>query len=463
MRRLLAIAGLSLAIVLLLPAGASAHPLGNFTVNRFAGIVVSSDAVRVDYVVDMAEVPTLQEMDRIDADGDGTASADELGAWADAGAAEVARGLQLTLGGDPVALAADSGSAELLAGQGGLQTLRLEVRASGPAVGEGALAFVDGNQDGRIGWHEVTLAGDGVTVSGADVPTTSVSDELRTYPQDMLASPLDVTSATARIRPGGPSLAEQAPGTVAAASPRPGTELLGFTGLLGNHGLPLIVLGLAVALALGAWHALLPGHGKTIMAAAMVGSGARARQVVTVAVSVALMHCASVLALGLGVLALQRTFRPEALYPWLGIASGLAAVSVGAYLLRARLRAWRHLRAHEIGPRGHDHSHEAVGATGRGLLAIAFAGGILPAPSALLVMLGAIQVHRVGYGLALVLAFSAGLAVSLAAVGAGASRARDALARRLSARAGVLVPIVSALAILVVGTAVAIRAAVAVV
>jgi len=208
-----------------------------------------------------------------------------------------------------------------------------------------------------------------------------------------------------------------------------------------------------------------------LMAAAMVGGGARPRQATAIAAAVALMHTASVLVLGVAVLGLERTFRPEALYPWLGVASGLAAFAVGAYLLRTRWTRWKLGRGHlhHGDDHGHLHGHaHAVDAAGvpaasvlsrQGIVALAFAGGALPAPSALLVMLGAIQAHRTVYGMSLVLAFSAGLAVALLVVGLGALRARDAVSRRLSGRAAVLAPVLSAVAILFVGVFLTVRAA----
>jgi nickel/cobalt transporter (NicO) family protein len=177
------------------------------------------------------------------------------------------------------------------------------------------------------------------------------------------------------------------------------------------------------------------------------------------------MHTASVPALGLLVLSLERTFRPESLYPWLGLVSGLVALALGVYLLITRLSVW--------GSKGHDHDHdhdhdqeqahdhglgrhshalpEGAPLSPRGLIALALAGGILPAPSALLVMLGAINAHRVGYGLALVLAFSIGLATALIVIGMGALKARDLMQQRLSSTMGRLVPVLSAVAIVAVG------------
>ena len=252
-----------------------------------------------------------------------------------------------------------------------------------------------------------------------------------------------------------------------------------FTGLITNHGTAVILLGLVFAAALGAWHALLPGHGKTLMAAYMVGSSSKVRHAVSVGSAVAVMHTASVLGLGLLVLTLEQTFRPEALYPWLGLLSGLVALGLGAYLLISRLSAWGlarkaaahddhdhgdtdHGHGHSHGPGGHQHAALPEGAplSSKGILALALAGGILPAPTALVVLLSAIEAHRVAYGLALVVTFSAGLALALIAVGMGALRAREAVARRLSSTVGRLVPVLSAGAIIGVGAYLTARAVV---
>jgi ABC-type nickel/cobalt efflux system permease component RcnA len=204
-----------------------------------------------------------------------------------------------------------------------------------------------------------------------------------------------------------------------------------------------------------------------------VASGARVRQAVAVGGAVAVMHTASVLALGLAVLALERTFRPETLYPWLGLASGLVALALGVSLLIARIGTWMDARRHEAGDEhahghanehahgpSHAHPHRAPdgGALSRrGLAALALAGGILPAPSALIVMLGAINAHRVVFGLSLVVAFSVGLAAALIVIGLGALRARTAVTSRLSSSWGRLVPVLSAAAIVAVGAFLSVR------
>ena len=308
----------------------------------------------------------------------------------------------------------------------------------------------------------------------------SVSDALLSYPQDLLSSPLRVTSMHASFEPGvsvGGSGRGSPDATVDAA--RPGVDTSPFASLVDNHGVVLVLAGFALAMAFGAWHALLPGHGKTLMAAYMVGSETKVRQAVAVGSAVAIMHTASVLSLGLLVVTLERTFRPETLYPWLGLLSGVVAIGLGAYLLIGRLAAWSHARrtrshehehdavpghAHGHGVDGHDHSHAlpaGVALTSRkGMFALALAGGILPSPSALIVMLGAINAHRVGYGLGLILAFSAGLALALIVVSLGALRARAAMASRLSSFWGRLVPVLSAGAIVAVGLYLAVRGAI---
>jgi nickel/cobalt transporter (NicO) family protein len=475
---------------------AAAHPLGNFTVNRYAGLHVLLDEVRVLYVVDMAEIPTFQALRTIDANADGIPSAAELQSWAEATAGAAVARLSLTVDGTSVDLEIRSAVASMQPGQGGLNTLRLEAALSAPVDAvAGRLTFEDSNERDRIGWREITAAGEeGAALRDPTVPETSVSDALHTYPQDLLSSPLSITSMSARVvtdssagRPESTGVGVQASGSSNGLdrSARPLVEGGAFAALVANRGLPLMALGLLLAVALGAWHALLPGHGKTLIAAAVVGSSAQVRQTVVAASAVALMHSTSVILLGVLVLVLEQTFRPETLYPWLGFISGLVALGIGLHLMAARVRSWRgsgsaHGPArdgehgthrsgrHEHGVgEGHDHVHDHVhdesiqGRPGgflsrRGIAALAFAGGILPAPSALVVMLAAVQLQRAAYGLSLVVAFSIGLAATLMIVGLSAARAGAALGRRSWVVARI-VPVLSAAAIVAVGGFLAVR------
>jgi ABC-type nickel/cobalt efflux system permease component RcnA len=461
-------------------AAASAHPLGNFTVNLYSGIHIVPGEIRIDYVVDMAEIPTFQEMPSIDTDGDGAMSASEAAAWAVAKAPALVENLTLTVDGEPVSLEIRSTAARFRPGQGGLPILRFEGLFTAGIERAGSIVYRDDNDADKIGWREITAVGEGgESIRDSDVPTQSVSDELLSYPKDLLSSPLRVTSMRASFAPG---VSVGTPGRTSAAidAARPGVDVGGFSSLVDNRGIVLVLAAFALAVAFGAWHALLPGHGKTLMAAYMVGSETKVRQAVAVGSAVAVMHTASVLGLGLLVVTLEQTFRPESLYPWLGLLSGVIAIGLGAHLMIGRIVAWSNARrqeAHELehaAGHGHDHEHDhdhghghthglpaGVSLTSRrGMLALALAGGILPSPSALIVMLGAINAHRVGYGIGLILAFSVGLALALIVISLGALRARAAMANRLSSFWGRLVPVLSASAIVGVGVFLAVRGAI---
>lgn len=482
-RRAILLGGV-VAVVLSAPATATAHPLGNFTVNLYAGIELTPGEVRIAYVVDLAEIPTVQLRPEIDADADGALTEAERAAWAARTAPDLAAGLTLTVDGAEVPLDVVSVSMRVRPGQGGLDILRLEATFAGPLASEGELVFADSNFGDRIGWREVTAVGaEGTAVTGSTVPAVSVSNALVSYPQDLLASPLDVRRATVAFHPGVAAPTAGGSDRAEPTSTRPDVTGGAFAGLVGRTG-PFMLVALLLAFGFGALHALGPGHGKTLMAAYLVGAGGRARHAVAVGGSVAVMHTASVLALGFVVLTVTEVVAPERVYPWLGLVSGLIAFALGAGLLVSRLGGWSerdpghvhehphpgagaastHADATEDGhnpPNAHGHHHaspspfEPISRTS--LTALAVAGGVLPSPTALVVLLAAVAVDRVAYGLALIGAFSLGLAAALVALGVVAIRARDAIAGRMSGRTARLVPVLSAASIALLGFALTLR------
>jgi ABC-type nickel/cobalt efflux system permease component RcnA len=428
MKRLL-VCALALA-ALAAPAAASAHPLGNFTINRFARVQVSGERLYARYVLDLAEIPTYQ--------------ARQQGVDAGVYAAQLARGLHVTLAGHDVRLVPITHALAFPKGVAGLHTMRLEVILRGPTVDRRqALTVRDTNYADRIGWKEILV--------GASTP--SLSHELRQYPKSLLQSPLDITSVRATVAPTTVPAPRLSTGRSLEAPDRVADS--GFTRLIGRRHLSVLVVlvSLAAALFWGAAHALSPGHGKTIVTAYHVGRRGSPRDAAILGAIVTATHTVGVFALGLVTLALSQWIVPDRLYPWLDAVAGVLVVLIGAAVLRARLRDWLHERAHRHGHHHHDHhGHGEPGSGLRGLLAVGVSGGILPCPSALVVLLAAISLHRVAFGLVLIVAFSLGLALAITAVGLAAVLARGAFARRrfdgLALRA---LPAVSAAVILVAG------------
>ena len=177
-----------------------AHPLGNFTVSTYSGLRVGPDRLEIDYVLDMAEIPTFQARQAVDTDHNGTITATEAAAWRDRECPRLARGLRATADGRALTLTVTGSALSFPKGAAGLETLRLEcaLTAPLPAVRDTgrSLTYADNTQQGRVGWHEITAVGDRTALDTTDVPAISASARLTTYPKDQLSSPL--TSAPPR-------------------------------------------------------------------------------------------------------------------------------------------------------------------------------------------------------------------------------------------------------------------------
>ena len=439
MRKLLVLlAVLGSGVALTVPTGASAHPLGNFTINRFSRLETSGPRLYVLYVLDMAEIPTFQA-GKIDPQ---------------AYALRIARNAELKVDGRPARLTPIAHALAHPRGAGGLHTTRLEVVLRGPILRQkSSVDYHDNNYRARIGWKEVVVG----------AKAHSVSDELRAYPKDLLSSPLDVTSVSTHLAPAdGPDIPPALTRGPALQAPDRAADS-GFARLIGRRHLSalVIVASLAAALFWGAAHALSPGHGKTIVTAYLVGSRGTPLHAALLGLIVTATHTAGVFALGLVTLTLSQFVVPDRLYPWLNLASGLLVVGVGAAVLVTRVRHRRaHVRGHDDHHDDHDHDHVRDGSLGwRSLVGVGVSGGLLPCPSALVVLLAAISLHRVAFGLLLIVAFSAGLALSITGVGLVAVLAKKLFSRKtFEGRLVGLLPAVSALVILVAGVAMTARA-----
>src|SRR5215471_6746122 len=189
----------------------------------------------------------------------------------------------------------------------------------------------------------------------------------------------------------------------------------------GELGPGVMLLGLLAAFAFGAVHALSPGHGKTLVAAYLVGSRGTPRHAILLGLIVTFTHTVSVFGLGLVTLYLSRFVLPEKITPVLGVVSGLMIVWVGVTLLYRRTVGQRAVVQHSAFAHDHGdgnvHTHVPDEISMGGLIALGASGGLVPCPSALVLLLTSVSLNRVALGLTLLTAFSAGLAVVLSGVG----------------------------------------------
>src|SRR5262249_15730879 len=313
-------------------------------------------------------------------------------------------------------------------------------------------------------WREVIARSGaaGTSIEHSSVPDADTTNELRSYPEDMLSSPLDVREAHFSFVPGAAAARPLLASTGVAVLDRTRSAFAELANTSAELTPGFILFALAVAVALGAAHALQPGHGKTVVAAYLVGSRGTPMHALFLGATVTATHTAGVYALGLVTLLLSQYIVPERLYPVLEVISGLLVVGIGAWLFGSRLLAalWpghadhhhHHARDHEHEhDHHHDHEHGPVGL--RSLVALGVSGGLLPCPEALMVLLITIAAHRVLFGLLLIVAFSTGLAGVLVGFGLLLVFARS-LFLRLKASSGLaprVLPVASAAVIVVAG------------
>jgi ABC-type nickel/cobalt efflux system permease component RcnA len=477
LRRLILAATAAAAAVAVLAGPASAHPLGNFTINHYAEVRVGERQIQLDVVIDMAEIPAFTEQQRLDTNGDGSVSSAELAAAREPSCQALASSLVLQTDGRPMALRLTGAGLQLLPGAGGLKTLRtvceFTATPARPITGATQVTFEDRSYADRIGWREIVVSGDGTTVVASGTESATRSSRLTHYPTDLLTQPLDERAATISVTPGGPALAPLRPSDAqplgAASAPTSivagavpggvGDELAALVGA-SDLTIPALVISMLIAAGLGAIHAVSPGHGKTVMAAYLVGSQGTPRHAIALGLTVTASHTFGVIGLALLTLLAGDLLPPEKLYPVLGLASGLTVVAIGTWLLVQRVRGLTRNAAHRAAHRSgaehdhdhsHDHDHEPLpNATGehshggirhshappagttlswRSLILLGFAGGLVPSASALILLLGAVAAGRPGYGLALAVAFGLGMAAVLTGIGLAVVRAGKMLDR----------------------------------
>ena len=428
--RLAPLLGLAALLLALLapPAAALAHPLDVYLQASYITVAPAQVVVELDLSPGVLVAP--QVLPLLDTDGNQQISDAEGRAYADA----VLQHVALQVDGKPLALAVTKiEMPSYLAIQSGYGTLRIFTRA--------ALA------DGMTGTHQIayanTFAPTGSTYQVNAFVDKGATITLGKQNRDSLQQTMTVDYGI-----GVAVLATAAPATTAATSPTAATTanapLVSATGasaqvqqLLGYLQAPtpspwVLLLGLALAALLGGLHALTPGHGKTLVAAYLVGSRGTVKDAVVLGGVVTLTHTASVLLFGALALVASQAVVATMLASLLELCAALLVVGLGARLLWVRWRALNAPSEASTLGHGHTHPHPLPGGGAKrptGLVGLGIAGGALPCPEALAILLVAVGIGRIGLGLGLIVSFSVGLAAVLITLGVLLVRAESRLKR----------------------------------
>jgi ABC-type nickel/cobalt efflux system permease component RcnA len=413
--------------IVAVPGLAAAHPLGNFTTNQYVEFHIAPGGLEIEHVLDLAEIPAAQELRTIDIDSDGSPSDAESERYAQQTCAAMRSALVVTDDDAAVDLSVESSVVSFPDGQAGLPTLRLDCVFSRQwSVVPSSLHFDNAFLTDRPGWRETVVTAEDVEVE-TDLPARSVTGKLTSYPTDGSLESVTTGSMTLLGRPGairGETV------TAAASAVTPVDHLANL--LSPGGGSPALPIAMMVAVGLGVLHAMAPGHGKTVMAAYLIGSRGTIRQAVGLGAVVAASHTVGVLALGGVALIATSSFAPARLYPVLSTVSGMIVVSVGLSMLVGWWRHRGHRRAHDHGDdhshghdhhhshdHGHDHHHPVLdGKSGwKVLTALGLSGGLVPSTSAVVLLLGAVNLGRVPIGILLIVLFGIGMAATLTSVG----------------------------------------------
>lgn len=486
---------------------AGAHPMGKFAVCHFAAIRAHRDSIKIHYVIDMAEVPTYRRAKEfnIDADGDGAYSDAELAAHLPVAVDELSRGILLEVDGTPPPLKVVDSQIQVKDGLPGLKTLWIEIELEAPfdakAWENHSVTYEDKNFADVGGWKEIKLFGSEETAVMHSSPLSDRdSAALTNYPKDATEGAPGDVRVSFKFGPGksdviygaGAAPVDNAPVGVKAKIDSKIKRILDrfdFFKFIDDKNLSPAVVALALLFAfiVGCGHALQPGHGKTLVAAYLVGTKGRASDAFKLGMIVTVTHVAAVIAMFLVLITFWSRLNPEKVYPWLGVFSGLIILAMGVWIIFRNAAGkyvphehdefGRHVKpgsghhSHSDHDHGHEHhhhhhdhegSHHHHGEDGHGhhhdhddahghdhghhgghshdgehhhdhgakveggddegvkfsdLLALGITGGIVPCPTAIMILFVAIGLHRIVFGLMLTVAFSLGMALVLILIG----------------------------------------------
>lgn len=419
---------------------AAAHPLGNFTINHLARIDVRGDRLHIRYVLDIAEIPTFQIMHVADW------TPARARAWGNGEAQLVAHDLVVQSNGETLPLRVENTSLRTRSGAGGLPILYWMADYWTAVPSRTAITVRDRvYADRRIGWKDIVLPG-----------MVDPTNALRSYPSALIGSPRQNDEANFDVTNGHIARARVSSNASQAWGPATLVRSSALSDLFSRSGqTPIwILFTVLAAFGLGALHGLEPGHGKALLAFTLVGSRATFRQAAILAAALTFAHTIAVLLLGL-LLFIAAGFATESLFTWITLISGAAVTVIGARSLAVIiLHRYQHAqaRAHD---HAHEHSHALPGSAPLhfpSAVIAAMSGGIAPCPAAIVVLLTALHLHRVGYGLELIVIFSLGLASILTGLGMAVVSGAVWLSRRsLFDRISRNAPLVTATVISIIG------------
>jgi ABC-type nickel/cobalt efflux system permease component RcnA len=437
-----------------------AHPMGNFSISHYSKLEARTNGISLKYIIDMAEIPSFQEMDSLDVDRNKVITQVEKAQFGARLGQEFRRYIRLKFNQQNLNWQLLESRVEIRPGLGDLPTIVVYCTYFAPyktavLTGVNRLQFSDENYPQRSGWREIVVERSGIFKT-TDLPGDANLERTKGLSQYPANQPPVLPQESAVNFVFEVSSATQFANEDSEDANFPLTTKENFRpGTLGNEKLAglittkqltsqVILISLIVAFCLGAMHALSPGHGKAIVAGYLVGSRGTAYHALFLGGVVTLTHTIGVFTLGLITLFGSKYVLPERLYPWLGFLSGLSIVIIGSMLFYKRFRTMKHKNMHSHhhehdhnhnhhhgGYQADHHHHEHVGhghshipmdpetgkITWKSLLSVGISGGALPCPSALVVLLSAISLHRVGFGLILIVAFSLGLAAVLTTIG----------------------------------------------
>jgi ABC-type nickel/cobalt efflux system permease component RcnA len=432
--------------------------MGNFTINHYSGIHLENGWIEIRYFIDMAEIPTFQELQRTGLTGQ--LDDPKLREYLASQAQTFLSGLQIMVNGTPVRLRLATEDVIFPVGAGNLPTMKFGFVYRGEFAKECRTAqceldYQDTNFAEHAGWKEIVISpGAGVSLLSSTAPQRDISGELSNYPTDLINSPPQQLKAQVNFSQsrsdfagalqssasdGAASNAQRDPGRaeMKLAPNRQGTPRSSFTELIGTQeiGLGIALLAALISAGLGALHALEPGHGKTIVAAYLVGSRGTAKHALLLGIIVTAAHTVGVYLLGAITIYAQKYILPERIYPFLGVLSGVLIAGMGCYLFLQRYLGAEFSHRHDYAVAVGDEFAKTPQAgpsrtvSARQLVVLGITGGIVPCPAALVVLLSAVALHRTVFGLYLIVALSIGLAIVLIGMGMITVYARRLMSR----------------------------------